>query len=100
LHHSTGVANLRFMTRYEIYKPADDGEMPEKCAAFVSSTLELGAYLERNFPSALWEKSAGLFDSHFDTGTATFDDGDEIRVRGIYPYSDDYVHLVIRRVIS
>lgn len=83
------------MTRYQLFKPEDVGN-PHGYLAFVSSEVEMAGMLSRRYPNVLWEHDAGLFDGRFTM--PKFDTDGDIAVRGIYPFSDEYVHLVIRRV--
>ena len=83
------------MIRYQLFKPEDISN-PNGYMAFVSSELELSAYLKRKYAQVLWEHEAGLFDNDFTT--PDFDKGNDVEVRGIYPFSDEYVHLIVRRI--
>jgi hypothetical protein len=83
------------MTRYQVFTPEAISD-PYGYFAFVSSEVEMAGMLARRFPNLLWEHPDGIFQDAFTM--PDFDaDGDK-SVRGIYPFSDDYVHLVIRRV--
>ena len=83
------------MTRYQVFAPEAISN-PFGYIAFVSSTTELTAFLSRKYPHALWEAEQGVFNSDF---TMPFYDQDgDMAIRGIYPFNDEYVHLIIRRV--
>lgn len=57
--------------------------------------VELAKKIRSAYPHALWENAPGLFDSEL--AEVAFE-GEKILLRGIYPYDDEYTHLLIKKV--
>ena len=83
------------MARYLIYSPDRLNDPQQGYMAYVSSNVEVSAYMQRNYPNVLWEHSSGIFDSTFTMPELAV--GDDLTVRGMYAFSDEYVRFIVRR---